>query len=44
MLAGAGNYNAVARFPWTLTPALAIFAVVLATNLIAARSPTTQTK
>lgn len=37
MLAGASNYNAVARFPWTLTPALAIFAVVLATNLLIAR-------
>lgn len=37
MLAGAGNYNAVARFPWTLTPALAIFLVVLATNLLIAR-------
>lgn len=36
MLAGAGNYNAVARFPWTLSPAVAIFIVVLATNLIAA--------
>jgi peptide/nickel transport system permease protein len=35
MLAEAGNYNAVARFPWTLTPAIAIFAIVLATNLIA---------
>ncbi len=35
MLAGAGNYNAIARFPWTLTPAIAIFAIVLATNLIA---------
>lgn len=35
MLAGAGNYNAITRFPWTLSPALAIFAVVLATNLIA---------
>lgn len=34
MLAGAGNYNAVARFPWTLAPALAIFLVVLATNLL----------
>ena len=41
MLAGAGNYNAIARFPWTLTPAVAIFIVVLATNLIAARSPRT---
>jgi len=37
MLAGAGNYNAVARFPWTLSPAAAIFIVVLATNLIAIR-------
>ena len=35
MLAAAGNYNAIARFPWTLTPAIAIFAIVLATNLIA---------
>ena len=35
MLAEAGHYNAIARFPWTLTPALAIFAIVLATNLIA---------
>jgi peptide/nickel transport system permease protein len=39
MLAGAGNYNAVARFPWTLTPAIAIFAIVFATNLIAANRP-----
>lgn len=37
MLAGAGNYSAVARFPWTLSPAVAIFAVVLATNLISSR-------
>jgi peptide/nickel transport system permease protein len=37
MLAEAGNYNAIARFPWTLTPAAAIFAIVLATNLIASR-------
>jgi peptide/nickel transport system permease protein len=35
MLSGAANYNAVARFPWTLAPAAAIFLVVLATNLIA---------
>lgn len=34
MLASAGNYNAIARFPWTLSPALAIFAIVLATNLL----------
>lgn len=35
MLAGAGNYNAVARFPWTLSPAIAIFAIVLLTNILA---------
>jgi peptide/nickel transport system permease protein len=35
MLASAGNYNAIARFPWTLAPVFAIFAIVLATNLIA---------
>ena len=35
MLAAAGNYNSIARFPWTLTPAIAIFVIVLATNLIA---------
>ena len=35
MLSDAGNYNAIARFPWTLAPAIAIFAIVLATNLIA---------
>ena len=35
MLASAGNYNAIARFPWTLAPAVAIFAIVFATNLIA---------
>ena len=37
MLANAGNYNAVSRFPWTLAPALAIFVVVLATNLLITR-------
>ena len=37
MLAGAGNYNAVARFPWTLAPAVAIFAIVLLTNLLASQ-------
>jgi peptide/nickel transport system permease protein len=37
MLAGAGNYNAVARFPWTLAPAAAIFLVVLGTNLLVTR-------
>jgi peptide/nickel transport system permease protein len=35
MLAGAGNYNAVARFPWTLSPAVAIFAIVFLTNILA---------
>ena len=40
MLAGAGNYNAVARFPWTLAPAAAIFLVVLGTNLLVSRQPT----
>lgn len=38
MLASAGNYNAIARFPWTLAPAFAIFAIVLATNIIASPS------
>ena len=37
MLSGAGNYNAIARFPWTLTPAIAIFAIVLLTNLLASK-------
>ncbi len=37
MLAGAGNYNAVSRFPWTLAPAAAIFLVVLGTNLLVTR-------
>jgi peptide/nickel transport system permease protein len=41
MLASAGNYNAIARFPWTLTPALAIFFVVLATNLLITRDART---
>jgi peptide/nickel transport system permease protein len=39
MLAGAGNYNSIARFPWTLSPAFAIFAIVFATNLIASDRP-----
>lgn len=39
MLAGAGNYNAISRFPWTLSPAAAIFAVVFAINLIASARP-----
>jgi peptide/nickel transport system permease protein len=37
MLAGAGNYNAIARFPWTLAPAVAIFAIVLFSNLLVSR-------
>ncbi|HJU42190.1 MAG TPA: ABC transporter permease [Vicinamibacterales bacterium] len=37
MLASAGNYSAIARFPWTLAPAVAIFAIVFATNLITSR-------
>ena len=37
MLANAGNYNAIARFPWTLAPAIAIFAIVFATNLLASQ-------
>ena len=37
MLASAGNYNAIARFPWTLAPAIAIFAIVFATNLLASQ-------
>ena len=37
MLASAGNYNAIARFPWTLSPAIAIFAIVLISNLVASR-------
>lgn len=36
MLSGSANYNSVARFPWTLAPAAAIFVVVLVTNLISA--------
>jgi peptide/nickel transport system permease protein len=37
MLASAGNYSAIARFPWTLAPAIAIFAIVFATNLLASQ-------
>ena len=42
MLAEAGNYNSIARFPWTLAPAAAIFVIVLGTNLVAARSVETR--
>ncbi len=37
MLAETANIGSVARFPWTLAPALAIFLVVLSTNLLTAR-------
>ncbi len=33
LLADASNINAMARFPWTLAPAAAIFAVTLLTNV-----------
>jgi peptide/nickel transport system permease protein len=34
MLIEAANINAMTRFPWTLAPAVAIFAVVLAANIV----------
>lgn len=34
MLSEAGNVSAMTRFPWTLAPAAAIFAVVLSANLL----------
>lgn len=37
MLAEAANVSSLSRFPWTLTPALAIFLVVFATNLVLER-------
>ena len=40
MLANAGNYTAIARFPWTLAPAVAIFAIVLLTNILASQPHT----
>jgi peptide/nickel transport system permease protein len=43
MLTSAGNYSAVARFPWTLAPAVAIFLVVLSTNLLTLREKTRTT-
>jgi peptide/nickel transport system permease protein len=36
MLIDAATVNAMTRFPWTLAPALAVFAVVLTANLIVA--------
>jgi peptide/nickel transport system permease protein len=40
MLREAADVNEIARFPWTLAPAAAIFAVTLATN--AALQPATE--
>ena len=37
MLAEAANISSLSRFPWTLTPAVAIFLVVLATNVVLER-------
>jgi peptide/nickel transport system permease protein len=34
MLTDAANVNSISRFPWTLTPAVAIFLVVLSANTI----------
>lgn len=34
MLSEASNANAIARFPWTLAPAAAIFIVVLSANVV----------
>jgi peptide/nickel transport system permease protein len=39
MLADAADVNVITRFPWMLTPALAIFAVVLSANVILHRAP-----
>jgi peptide/nickel transport system permease protein len=36
MISDAANINAMTRFPWTLAPALAIFLVVLAANVVLA--------
>lgn len=36
MLAETANIGSLARFPWTLAPAVAIFLVVLSTNLLTA--------
>lgn len=37
MLAEAANVSSLSRFPWTLTPAVALFLVVLATNVVLER-------
>ncbi len=39
MLREAADVNELSRFPWTVTPALAIFLVTLATNLALQRRP-----
>ncbi len=39
MLREAADVNELSRFPWTATPALAIFVVTLATNLVLQRRP-----
>ena len=39
MLREAADVNELSRFPWTVTPALAIFVVTLATNLALQRRP-----
>jgi ABC-type dipeptide/oligopeptide/nickel transport system permease subunit len=39
MLREAADVNELSRFPWTATPALAIFAVTLVTNLVLQRRP-----
>ena len=37
MLAESADLNVITRFPWTLAPAVAIFIVVLAANVMIAR-------
>ena len=39
MLIEAANVNAIARFPWTLAPAVAILAVTFVTNLLLQERP-----
>lgn len=39
MLADASNVNAMTRFPWTLSPAAAIFLVVLSSNIVLQERP-----
>ena len=38
MLVQASDVNALTQFPWTLTPAMAIFAVVFSVNALLSRS------